>query len=293
MSIIIFSPMINSCITPAPASEVQATLSRLSDCVTDVISWCASRRLQLNVLKTELMWIGTRQRLQQLPGADITLTVGSDVIKPVHVVRDLGVYIDDELTMKQHVGKVAGACFYHLRRLRQIRRHVSNELMAQLIYAFVTSRLDYCNSVLVGLPACTIAPLQRVQNAAARLLLNRRKTDHITDGLKDLHWLPIAFRIKYKLCMLMHSIKVGNCPSYLKDMVSLASSIRSRSGLRSADTDACTYVVPRTRTKLGERAFSSAGPTAWNSLPVSLRIDNDTKSFKRNLKTHLFIAAFN
>ena len=68
------------------------------------------------------------------------------VIKPVHVVRDLEVYIDDELTMKQHVGKIAG--FYHLRLLRQIRCHISNELMAQLIYAFVTSRLDYCNSVL-------------------------------------------------------------------------------------------------------------------------------------------------
>ena len=86
-----------------------------------------SRRLQLNVLKTELMWIGPKQRLQKLSGADITLMVGNDVIKPVclHVVGDLGVYIDDELTMTQHVAKVAGAGFYHLRRLRQIRRHVS------------------------------------------------------------------------------------------------------------------------------------------------------------------------
>jgi hypothetical protein len=81
----------------------------------------------------------------------MTLMVGSDAIEPVHVVRDLGVYIYDELTMKQHVGKVAGTCFYHLRRLRQIRRHVSNGLMAQLIYAFITSRLDYCNSVLACL----------------------------------------------------------------------------------------------------------------------------------------------
>ena len=76
-------------------------------------------------------------------------------------------------------------------------------------------------------------------------------------------------------------------------MVSLSSAVRTRSGLRSADTDASTYVVPRTRTKLGERAFSWAGPTAWNKLPVSIRTDNDTKSFKRNLKTHLFIVAFN
>jgi hypothetical protein len=168
-----------------PVTEAPVTLRGLSDTVTDVISWCSSRRLQLNVLKTELMWIGTRQRLHQLQGTETTLMVGSDVIIPVHVVRDLGVYNDDELTMKQHVGKVVvGACFHHLRRLRQIRRHVNDGLMAQLIYAFVTSRLDYCNSVLACLPACTIAPLQRLQNTAARLLLNRRKADHITDDLR-------------------------------------------------------------------------------------------------------------
>ena len=91
----------------------------------------------------------------------------------------------------------------------------------------------------------------------------------------------------------MHLIKVGNWLTYLKDMVSLSSSVRTRSGLRSADTDSFTYVVSRTRTKLGERAFSSAGPTAWNKLSESIRTDNDSKSFKRNLKTHLFIAAFN
>ena len=76
-------------------------------------------------------------------------------------------------------------------------------------------------------------------------------------------------------------------------VASLSSSVRTRPGLRSADSDAFTYVIPRTRTKLGERAFSSAGPTAWNNLPVSIRMDNDIKSFKRNLKTHLFRAAFN
>ena len=83
----------------------------------------------------------------------------------------------------------------------------------------------------------------------------------------------------------MHLIKVGNCPTYLEDKVSLSSSIHSQSGLKSANIDASTYVVPRTRTKLGERAFWCAGPTAWNKLPVSIRTDNDTKSLKRNLRT--------
>jgi len=81
----------------------------------------------------------------------------------MHVVRDLGVFIDDELTTKQHVGEVAGACFYHLMRLRQIRRHVSDMLMVQLIYAF-----DYCNSVLACLPACTVAPHYHVYRMLLR-----------------------------------------------------------------------------------------------------------------------------
>ena len=160
--------------------------------------------------------------------------------------------------------------------------------MARLIYAFATSRLDYCNSVLSCLPACTIAPLQRVQKAAVRLLFNRRKTDHITDGLNDLHWLSITFRIQYKLCRLMHLIKVGNCSSSLKDMVSLSSSVRTRSGLWSADMNAFTYVVPQTRTKLGECVFSNAGPTAWNKLPKIIRTDKDTKSFKCNLNSFFY-----
>jgi hypothetical protein len=126
----------------------------------------------------------------------------------------------ETLALKQHVNKVAGV--YHLRRLRQIRRHVNNELMAQLIAAFITSRLDYCNSVLACLPACTIAPLQRVQNAAAaRLLLSRSESDHISDCLKASHWLPIQFRVEYKLRLLMHSMTVNRCPAYLKVMVSL------------------------------------------------------------------------
>ena len=87
-------------------------------------------------------------------------------------MRDLGVHLDEELTMKQHVAKVAASCFYHLRRLRQIRRRVGTEVTTQFVLAFVTSRLDYCNSVLAGLPQVALEPLQRVQNAAARLILD-------------------------------------------------------------------------------------------------------------------------
>ena len=92
-------------------------------------------------------------------------------MKPTDVVRDLGVLHDSELTMKRHVSKTVSTCIYHLRRLRQLRRHVDIDTMKQLMSAFIFSRLDYCNAVLYGLPQSTIGPLQRVQNADARVIL--------------------------------------------------------------------------------------------------------------------------
>jgi hypothetical protein len=98
------------------------------------------------------------------------LQVGSDVIQPVNVIRDLGVLLDQEISMKQHINRVTSNCFFQIRRLKQVRHILGPEITTSLITAFVTSRLDYCNAVLAGLPKSTVAPLQRVQNAAARLI---------------------------------------------------------------------------------------------------------------------------
>jgi len=133
-------------------------------------------------------------------------------------VRDLGVILDCELTMQRHVNKVTSACFSHIRRLKQIRRLLGPEATNTLISAFVLSRLDYCNAVLASLPKVTIAPLQRVQNAAARLILRLAPHEHVTAALRHLHWLPVQYQITYKLCLLMHLIHIHKTPSYLKDI---------------------------------------------------------------------------
>jgi len=187
--------------TDVSVEDVSLARRVLQDGISDVTNWCSSRRLQLNASKTELIWFGSRFSLKKLTEDDLTLQFDSGSIHPVSIVRDLGVglMLDCELSMKQHVTKEASSCFYHLRRLKQISRLVGKEVTAQLVSAFILSLLDYCNVLLAGLPHATTGPLQRVHNAATRLVLNLRLRDHVTPALKHLHWLPVASRITFKL----------------------------------------------------------------------------------------------
>ena len=136
----------------------------------------------------------------------------------------------------------------------------------------------------------TLGVLQRAQNAAARLIFELGPRDHVTDSLIQLHWLPIRWRVQYKLVMLMYGIVVGTCPENLRTIVEPAAP--SHPGLRSAACSVPKFVVPRLRTKFSERAFSFSGPVAWNSLPAHIRCTTNRQTFKTLLKSHFFRQAF-
>ena len=116
-----------------PLAAVPSLLTRLSSCVADLANSYASHRLQLNPAKTEFILFGTRRNLAKLSDECRSLTVCSSVIHHADVVRDLGVLLDSEMSMQRHIGKVTSVCFYHLRRLHQIRNYVSQTAMAQLL----------------------------------------------------------------------------------------------------------------------------------------------------------------
>ena len=181
--------------------------------------------------------------------------------------------LDCELSM-QHVSKVISICFFHIRRLKQIRLLVGPDVTATLVSAFVLSRLDYCNAVLSGLPKSTIAPLQRAQNAAARLVKCIAPHDHITTELRDLHWLPVQYRINYKLCSLMHLIHTGQAPSYLADTVTQT----------ATDFDRAAVFLMRNHAQdsvSATRFLICATPAAWNSLLSALHQLTDTELFQQ------------
>jgi len=152
--------------------------------------------------------------------------------------------------------------------------------------AFTSCRLDYCNSLLYGLPDILLRKLQSVQNATARMITGTRRCDHISPVLRELYWLPIRERVKFKVACVVRQSLSGQAPLYLADDCRLVSDSTRRS-LQSADVSTC--VLPPTLTSYGDRTFAAAGPRLWNSLPVQLRNPDITYGlFRRQLKGHLF-----
>ena len=182
--------------------------------------------------------------------------------------------------MNTHVGKVCSKAFRGLYNIRQITKYLSAESTKCLIQAFVTSHVDYCNAFR----------LQKVLNAAARVTCLIPKFAHITLVLRELHWLPVKFRVEFKIALLVFKTLNGLAPQYLSEL--LVVKPRTRYSLRS-DSETLLVIPKVTRKTFGDRAFFHAGPTVWNALPSSLRNCRNIDSFKVQLKTYLFKKAFN
>ena len=182
-------------------------------------------------------------------------------------------------------------CFFHLRRLRSVRCQLGRDVSAKLVSTLVLSCLDYCNAVLAGLPASTLAPLQRVLHAAARLVLDLKPHDHVTPTLRELHWLPVAQQIEYKLCLLVHKALIGHTPDYITDLLTPVASTPTRSSLRASSNG--DLHLPRTEWRIGDLAFSVAASHAWTRLPIELKLmQSSITTFRRHLKTFLFSRAY-
>jgi len=112
------------------------------------------------------------------------------------------------------------------------------------------------------------------------------RSEHVTPTLIQLHWLPVSYRIRFKLCCLIHAIHYGRSPAYLMETVQSVGASRSRCGLRSSSTLSMDYSLSRLHTKFGERAFSHAGPATWNALPDHICTVADPVQFRKLLKSH-------
>ncbi len=152
--------------------------------------------------------------------------------------------------------------------------------------AFVISKLDQNNSLLVGSPKTLTCKLQSVQNAASRLILGRNRYDRRDAPLEELHWLPIQQRIQLKILLLCYKCLYCDGPEYLNELLV---KYEPKRPLRSSSDDLLVEPPISKHSKTyGDRAFSVAGPKLWNKLPISVKSAKTLPTFKTRLKTHLF-----
>ncbi|KAM9790323.1 uncharacterized protein ACBT44_018929 isoform 1-T2 [Syngnathus typhle] len=262
------------------------SLTHFETCISTIKAWLTHNFLKLNSDKTELLLIGTKSSLNKT--GSITLTIDSSNITPSPLARNLGIIFDPTLSFQPHVSSVVKTSYFHLRRIAKIRHCLSLPAAESLIHAFISSRLDYCNSLLTGITAHSLHRLQLVQNSAARLLTHTRSREHITPVLHSLHWLPMKERIIFKILLLTFKALHHLAPTYLSDLLVPYCPNRP---LRSSNTSRLT--VPKSKLKsFGDRAFSCTSPRLWNSLPQSVCDSPTLPIFKSRLKTYLFSQAY-
>ena len=214
---------------PGNHANKTAAVSSTQSCIRDLHNWMLINKLKLNPDKTEFLILGTRQQLEKVITSH--LVAGESQICPSTKVKNLGSWFDPNLDMISHINNICSSSFYYLKNIHRIRKYLSCQSAISFIQAFITSKLDYCNSLLYGLHTNHINKLQRVQNAAARLVTNTHRICHITPILEDLHWLPIKYRMQFKIVLLTFKCLYGLAPQYLVDLIAVAP--QSRYNLRS------------------------------------------------------------
>ena len=237
--------------------------------------------LRLNNDKTELLVLNSKHRPK--PPLD-SITVGDATVEPTSSARNIGAVFDDTMSFEEHVNDLCRTAFYHIRNISRIRPCLIIDSTKTLVHALVTSPLDHCNSLLYGLPDYLIQRLQYVMNAAAKVITCKRKFDHVTPLLIELHWLPVRQRIVFKILLYTFKALHGATPTYLTELIS---PYVPRRALRSADQ--LLLEQPTHKLKLiGLRAFSVCAPYLWNSLPFEIKSSASVSIFKAKLRTYLF-----
>jgi hypothetical protein len=264
-------------------NDEAAALARLEGCILDLRTWMNKNRLKLNDSKTEFIIFGTKSKLSKVKTKSVQ--VGEEKIEASKKVRNIGALFDSEIKMDIQVKNMCRSAWLNLYNIGKIRNYLTVEQTKTIVHAYVTSKLDANNALLAGITLELKAQLQRVQNAASKVITRNKKCDHATPLLHDLHWLPIEDRIQFKILLLTFKALNNEGPVYLKHLLNV---YKPPLNLRSAD-DSLTLSVPRTTlVTYGDRAFSVVAACGWNKLPLQIRSAASVNSFKSKLKTHLF-----
>ena len=192
-------------------------------------------------------------------------------------VRLLGVQFDSSMSFDKHVSKIVSECWYHIRNIQKIRRYLTDDELKKVIHAVISSKIDYCNSILYGVKLSTLNKLQTVQTEAAKIVSHTQAGSSLSDqSFENLHWLKVKERIVFKLLLFVHKFFTGKAASYFSDLFLVKCSTKRLLYVNYMDTVS------------GRRAFSYASPRLWNHLSEDVRLQDNTEKFKKMIKTVLF-----
>ena len=262
-------------------------LSRIQACFSEIKRWMAENFLKLNEDKTEAMELGMYENcISSVP-------LGATSIQPSEKAKNLGFQFDDQMSLDLQVNAITQKCFMNLRDLCKIGSKLNHDLKVQLVHSMIFSHLDYCNAVFGSLTEANLNKLQIIQYSAVTFICGLKGKDRfqsLSPFLKKLHFLPVRFRIKYKLALLVFKCVNNIAPEYLSEMLTVRDP--NRHSLRM-DNDFYLLKVPAApHRKRTEGAFTLIAPKIWNTLPYSIRCMSDLVCFKKALKTYLFQVAF-
>ena len=268
--------------------KLSNSVNRMENCIDNVKSWMTTNKLRLNDEKTEALLFHSKTKV--LHDSPSTIIVGQSNIQFSKQAKNLGFTITNTLEVEKHISNVCRSCNNELRKISSIRHLLTLDATKTLVCTLILSKLDYCNSLLANTTQVNIQKLQKIQNAAAKLVFRAKRFDHVKPLLKELHWLPVEARIKYKISLLCFKFFTDtNFPLYLKDILEI---YKPKRNLRSINDTRLLKAQHITRTSIGDGSFSVCGPSTWNSLPFNVRHSDTLSKFKSSLKTYLFRLSF-
>ena len=197
----------------------------------------------------------------------VSINLNLNTISPSECAKNLRVIFQSDMSVDKHISSVVKTCFHQLREFHHIRSFIAK--FAAIIFAnvFIHSRINYCNSLFYGQPKYPINRLQKIQNSVARIVTRTSRSSHITPILKSLHWLPVQYRINFKLCCITHRTLSLKEPHYLNSL--LINRLNSYS-LRSYSFNPLTLPFFNKKSH-SFRSFAHAAPFLWNHLPNTVR----------------------
>ena len=267
----------------------QRPKSEIEKCMLNIKKWMDQMCLKMNPSKTEFIYFGYPRQIQKCTESSINMA--GDLIVRSECIKYLGAWLDSALNFKFHITKKCQCAMINFIWIRSIHHLLDQDTTTNLCLSLCISHVDYCNSILYGLPDVTLGKLQHLQNMCACLVLRRSKFESAKSCLHELHWLPVRERIKHKILTITYKCRHGDGPKYLQDLP--IDKPTSRRGLRSSSKNQDLLLIPPTKHKtFADRSFSVAAPRLWNDLPINIKQVKNVLTFKRDLKTYLFKQAF-